>query len=101
MTYNPLTDDILLAVEAAQTRARATRREDGTWQLPHLLSGFDLHPGVMGALLSDTVENHAGRIKAGADLEGVLTSIYLTGLLVGLFVGEVREGRRIASGEAA
>lgn len=101
MSYDPLTDDVLIAVEAAQTRARTARNEDGTWQLPHLLSGFDLHPAVMAALVSETVENHAGRLKAGGDPERVLTSLYLSGLLIGLFVGEVREGRRLAAEDAA
>jgi hypothetical protein len=101
MSYDPLTDDILMAVEMAQERARTARQEDGTWRLTHLLSGFDLHPKVMSALLADQVETHAGRISAGADPERALMSIYLSGLLVGLFLGEVREARKIAARGAA
>lgn len=97
MSYDPLTDDLLIAVEAAQERARSARKDDGTFELVHLLSGFDLHPKVAAALLCDQVENHNGRIKAGADLEAVLMSIYLSGLLTGLFVGQVREARTIAA----
>ena len=96
MTYNPLTDDILIAVEAAQERARSSQLADGTFPLEHLLSGFDLHPKVMATLISDQVENHAGRLSNGADPETVLTSMWVGGLLVGLFIGEVREARRIA-----
>lgn len=102
MNYDPLTDDILIAVEMAQERARTARQDDGTWQLTHLLSGFDIHPKVMSALVSDQVENHSARLEAGADEDRVLTSLYVGGLLVGLFLGEVREARKIAArGEAA
>lgn len=97
MTYNPLTDDILLACEAAFDRARSSRREDGTFPLTHLLSGFDLHPAVMSELVQDQVENHRGRFESGADLTTVLTSLFVDGLLIGLFVGEVREARRLAA----
>lgn len=102
MTYDPLTDDLLIAVEAAQERARTARRQDGTYELPLLLSGHDLHPQVAAALLAEQIDAHAPRLRAGADPERVLASIYLNGLLIGLFVGQIREARRIAAhGEAA
>lgn len=96
MTYNPLTDDILIAVEAAQERARSSRLPDGTFPLEHLLSGFDLHPKIMAAFISDQVENHHGRLDAGADIDTVLTSMIVGGLLVGLFIAETRKARQIA-----
>lgn len=102
MSHNPLTDDLVIALEAAQARARSSRLEDGTFPLEHLLSGFDLHPQVMAALISDEVENHSGRVESGAPLDVALTSMYVGGLLLGLFMGAVREGREIAArGEAA
>jgi hypothetical protein len=101
VTYNPLTDDILIAVESAQERARTSRQEDGTFALTHLLSGFDIHPTLAEAIVTEQVENHAGRVEAGADLKTVLTSILMNGLLVGLFLGEVREARTIAARRGA
>lgn len=101
MTYNPLTDDIVIAVEAAQERARSAQLPDGSFPLEHLLSGFDLHPKVMAGLIADQVDNHNGRLNAGANVPTVLTSLYVGGLMVGLFLGEVREARRIAAKDAA
>lgn len=102
MSYDPLTDDIGIAFEAAQSRARAARMPDGTFPLEHLLSGFDLHPKVMAALLADQVENHSGRLSEGADPDRALMSIAVVMLLIGLYVGEVREARKLkAEDEAA
>lgn len=100
MSYDPLTDDILIAMEAAQERARSSRMSDGTFPIEHLLSGFDLHPKVMAALISDQVENHHGRLDAGADADTVLTSMWVGGLLVGLFIAETRKARQIAERSA-
>lgn len=101
MTYDPLTDDLLIAVEAAHERARSARNEDGNYVFTHLLSGFDLHPVVMGELTRDTVESHARRLAAGAELDTVLTSQFLTGFLIAFFIGEAREARRLAQERAA
>lgn len=100
MTYDPLTDDLLVAVEAAQARAGAAKEEDGH-RLSLLLSGFDLNPVLMAELVSDMGKSHTIRLKAGADTNHTLQNLFVSGLLIGLFVGEVRRAREIAAGRAA
>jgi hypothetical protein len=56
----------------------------------------------MAELVSDMGKSHAIRLEAGADTNHTLQNLFVSGLLIGLFLGEVREGRRIAEkGQAA
>jgi hypothetical protein len=99
VTYDPLTDDLLVAIEAAQERSRCCRQDEGH-RLSLLLSGFDLNPVLMAELVDDQGKSHAKRLEAGAKPAVVLQSSFVSGLLIGLMVGQVREAREIAAGAA-
>lgn len=100
MTYDPLTDDLLIAVELAHSRAAAAKDDDGH-RLSLLLSGFDINPILAAELVDDMGTSHTLRIKSGANPKEVLQNLFVSGLMIGLFVGEVREGRKIAGRDAA
>lgn len=97
MTHDPMTDDLLVAIEAAHARFASAKDGDG-YRLSLLLSGFDLHPSLIAELVEDQAVSAAVRLEAGATAEAVARGMFTSGLLIGLMVGQVREAREIAAG---
>ena len=97
MTHDPMIDDLIVALEAAQERFRSAKDGDG-YRLSLLLSGFDLNPILMAELVDDQGQAAVLRLEAGAKPKGVAQGMFTSGLLIGLMVGQVREARQIAAG---
>lgn len=94
---DPMTDDLVVAIEAAHARFESAR-SDGGYRLSLLLSGFDLNPIVMAELVDDQGSTGAIRMEAGAEPKAVAQGCFTSGFLIGLMVGQVREARQIAEG---